>query len=108
MKNQRNATSVTMHHVGQVTWGYIWKHTMGRNSTNATNVTIQLFGKAIWKSIQKYTLEKIKRKLSQCNCASPQTIDRGIQEAYKKQCGGGYVKNSVRAIKDINIYDYND
>ena len=28
-----------MHHLGQTTWGHIWKHTMEKSETNLTNAT---------------------------------------------------------------------
>ena len=40
-ESQTNATSVTLHLVRQVIWGYIWRHTVEKTQTYATSVTLR-------------------------------------------------------------------
>ena len=49
---------MTLHLLGQVIWGDIWKHTLEKSQINAINVTLHPHRQAIWGGIWKHIVEK--------------------------------------------------
>ena len=60
-ESQTNATSVTLHLVRQVIWGYIWRHTVEKTQTYATSVTLRPLMYIFWGHIWKRSGEKLKK-----------------------------------------------
>ena len=58
-----------MHPHRQALWGDIWQRTVVKNQTNATNVTLHLHRQVIWGDIWKRNGEK-SNKCNQCDYAS--------------------------------------
>ena len=53
-KRHWSANNVSLHPLGKVLWGNIWKYTAEKSWTNATNATLPLHRQAIWEYLWKH------------------------------------------------------